>query len=72
MKKNTIVDKSLDSIIIFCQSVTIRQLREKYIRKIVHFKRLGSRCFYDLFQRCYFFFLNHYAFSKTKPQDIWG
>ena len=31
--KNTIVDKSLDNIIIFCQSVTIRQLREKYIRK---------------------------------------
>ena len=38
---------------------------------IVHFKRLGSRCFYDLFERCYFFFLNSYAYSKIKPQDIW-
>ena len=38
---------------------------------IVHFKRLGSRCFYDSFERCYFFILNHYAYSKTKPQDIW-
>ena len=41
-------------------------------RVIVHFKRLGSRCFYDLFERCYFFFLNRYAYSKTKPLDIWG
>ena len=39
---------------------------------IVHFKRLGSRCFYDLFERCYFFFLNRYAYSKTKPLAIWG
>ena len=38
---------------------------------IVHFKRLGSRCFYDLFERCYFFFLIRYAYSKTKLQDIW-
>ena len=34
---------------------------------IVHFKRLGSRYFYDLIGRCYFFFLNRYANSKTKP-----
>ena len=39
---------------------------------IVHFIRLGSRCFYDLFERCYFFFMNRYAYNKTKPQDIWG
>ena len=39
---------------------------------IVHFKRLGNRSFYDLFERCYLFFLNRYAYSKTKPQDIWG
>ena len=38
---------------------------------IVHFTHLGSRCHYDLFERCYFFFLNRYAYSKTKPQDIW-
>ena len=38
----------------------------------VHFKRLGSRCFYDLFERCYFFFLNLYAYSKTKSRDIRG
>ena len=37
---------------------------------IVHFKRLGSRCFYDLIKRCYFFFLNRYAYSKAKPRDI--
>ena len=34
---------------------------------IVHFKRLGSWCFYDLFERSYFFFSNRYASSKTKP-----
>ena len=39
---------------------------------VYKFKRLGSRCFYDLFERCYFFFLNRYAYSKTKPLDIWG
>ena len=46
-------------------------LKEK-IDIIVHFKRLGSRCFYDLFERYYFFFLNRYAYSKTKPLDILG
>ena len=30
---------------------------------IVH---LGSRCFYDLFENCYFFVLNRYASNKTK------
>ena len=37
---------------------------------IVHFKRLGSRCFYDLFECCYFFFLNRYALSKTNHKTF--
>ena len=38
---------------------------------IVHFKRLGSRRFYNLFERCYFFFfLNHNAYCKTTKKNL--
>ena len=73
---------SYSDVWLFCNNFTLNvSLRAGVCRPcveteltatIVHFKRLGSRCFYDLFERCYFFFLNRYAYNKTKPLDIWG
>ena len=37
----------------------------------MHFKRLGSRGFHDLFNRYLLFFSKHNEYRKTDAEDIW-
>ena len=42
-----------------------------YFSTTVHFKRLDSRGFHDLFNHYLSFFTKHYEYCKTEAKDIW-
>ena len=52
--------------------IVIIQLNLKIsILLLMHFKRLGSRCFHDLFNHYLCFFSKHNEFCKTEASAIW-